>query len=348
MEWNIVWYMEMVFSPRVKNLFNFRNFGKRKSTNDIANDSVAGLRSPPPKMRNIGTSGGSDSESEPSTVTLSQHVNAALQTPKKKKKKGKKIAQATQSPNPQSSGIQVSEVVQIVLLTLNQLLPSIISAVQEAVTKNTVSVQKVEDLESGMNSLKVEVEKLKSDVFNMQDKNDRHQVLGRIDQDKQDQQMRAKNMAIFGVSEAEAETEDDLQLVVKDIAKEIGHSFQHEFSVQRIGKKKGDKPRGLLVKCSSKDDKDKVIERKKALKNNKKIKEDKRFSDFVVVVEDVTQPRQRLLRYVRNLPQAEFAFIKDGAILVKERLGKFVKIETPDDLFKLGVKDLDCGEFFGK
>ena len=37
---------------------------------------------------------------------------------------------------------------------------------------------------------------------------------------------------------------------------------------------------------------------------------------------------------------------KNGSILVKKKKGKFVKIENADDLFQLGVNDMDYGEFY--
>ena len=117
--------------------------------------------------------------------------------------------------------------------------------------------------------------------------------------------------------------------------------------MQRLGKKAQGKNRALLVKFSDKEDKLRFMGKKKGLKDNQDIKDDQRFGDKVLVFEDITIQRQRLLCAVWDLPNVEFAFGKDGYILAKKRQDKFVKIESADDMSHPGVNELDYKDFYG-
>ena len=70
------------------------------------------------------------------------------------------------------------------------------------------------------------------------------------------------------------------------------------------------------------------------------------LTDQVTLTEDLTLPRRKLLKTVRELDVVEFAFVKDGAILAKQRRGPFVKVESADDLFHLGVTTQDYEQYY--
>ena len=42
----------------------------------------------------------------------------------------------------------------------------------------------------------------------------------------------------------------------------------------------------------------------------------------------------------------DFAFVKEGAVLAKQKRGPFVKIEDADDLFKLGVDNVTYNDYY--
>ena len=65
-------------------------------------------------------------------------------------------------------------------------------------------------------------------------------------------------------------------------------------------------------------------------KNNEAIKENSKFEERVVLVEDITESRCKLLKTVKESEQVDFAYVKDGVIVVKKRSGSFVKINVDD------------------
>ena len=69
----------------------------------------------------------------------------------------------------------------------------------------------------------------------------------------------------------------------------------------------------------------------------------------VFVQEDLTQPRSKLLRFVKNHENTDRARTSEGRIratLKTDRgAGKSVVLENPDDLFKLGIDSVDITQF---
>ena len=64
------------------------------------------------------------------------------------------------------------------------------------------------------------------------------------------------------------------------------------------------------------------------------------------MTEDLTEPRRKLLRDAKEMPGVEFAYIKDGTILAKQRRGSFIRVETADDFFQLGAADMDYSKYY--
>ena len=48
----------------------------------------------------------------------------------------------------------------------------------------------------------------------------------------------------------------------------------------------------------------------------------------------------------RELPNVEFAFIKDVAVISKVNTGKFCRVEDADELFQLGVENVKYNAFY--
>ena len=66
----------------------------------------------------------------------------------------------------------------------------------------------------------------------------------------------------------------------------------------------------------------------------------------MTIFEDLTVPRQKLLRAVRDLSDTDFAFVKEGSILARRKDGKFIKVDSADDLFHLGGKYIVYKDFY--
>ena len=104
--------------------------------------------------------------------------------------------------------------------------------------------------------------------------------------------------------------------------------------------------RPVIVRLTSRRVKQQILRGEKNLKNNTAIRDDDTFLEKVTVVEDLTNAKARLLKFTNDLQQTNFAYAKDGVIICKMRNGKFGRLETPDDLFKRGVDDVRCSDFY--
>ena len=67
------------------------------------------------------------------------------------------------------------------------------------------------------------------------------------------------------------------------------------------------------------------------------------------VQEDLTQPRSKLLRFVKNHENTDRARTSEGRIRATLKTGrgagKSVVLENPDDLFKLDIDSVDITQF---
>ena len=117
--------------------------------------------------------------------------------------------------------------------------------------------------------------------------------------------------------------------------------------LKQLGKCLGEETDSSEKNFSARRDKDRILKNKKKLKDNQKIKEDARFGDKVIIMEDVTEARQKLLRIVRETPSVDFAFVQDGVVKCKCRDGRFHRIETADDLYHIGHDDAQYDAVYG-
>ena len=99
-------------------------------------------------------------------------------------------------------------------------------------------------------------------------------------------------------------------------------------AVHRLGKKNStsSSPCPVIARFNNRRARDNLMSKKKILKNNDEVKNNELFADQVTLTEDLTLPRRKLLKTVRELDVVEFAYVKDSAILAKQRGGPFIKI----------------------
>ena len=238
-------------------------------------------------------------------------------------------------------------------MTLQELVPNILAAVKEAIGSSGKTdgqtIKKFEEIDSKVENVEDKVRVLREELQNMKEDRGRQKVLDAMEAEKNDQARRTDNVKILGVQEKDNENMKDLQEIIKDIGiKIIEAEPQNYFDVFRIGKKIPGKRRAILVKFSDCSDKSRLMAKKKYLKDSQSVKDDARFDDKVIILDDLTESRQKLLRKVKEMPITEFAFVKDGFILAKKRRGtsKFAKIENADDLFMLGADNVRFEEFY--
>ena len=222
------------------------------------------------------------------------------------------------------------------------LLPQLTTAIDEIVERRVSRVlERVSNL----------IEKELNAAF---DKVERNSLLLKYELDRQEQYSRRETVKITGLPEEEGEDIEDkvLKLCTKmgcEVKRE-DISAVHRSGQKQVGENAGGRHRTnrpVLVKFVSRKNKASVMKNKKNLKD---------ITDAalknVYVNDDLTPLRSKLLHKAKTTPGVERVnSTHDGRLVCTMRKGpgettaKTVVIETPDDLFKLGVNDVDYSAF---
>ena len=161
--------------------------------------------------------------------------------------------------------------------------------------------------------------------------------------DRLQQYTRRESVRVWGVKQEEKETAEEVERKALDVFSKAGADVKVEdiAAVHRVGKpKNGSRP--ILVKFVSRRKRREVMGKKKELKG-------KQGFERVFINDDLTPLRARLLGHIQRLDIVEKAWTVDGRIHCQKKLPpghpaagsqKPIVVETPDDLFKLGV-DVD-------
>ena len=162
--------------------------------------------------------------------------------------------------------------------------------------------------------------------------------------DALEQYQRRESLRIFGVKEDLNETAEATEAKALGVMKETGARVADSdiSACHRVGKPR-DGSRAIIVKFISRKTRQDVVSKKKNLKG-------KAAFSKVYVNDDLTVLRQRLLGYVKSLECVESAWTSGGRILAMKKTPpglpqadrtRPIVIESPDDLFKLGVDSVD-------
>ena len=162
--------------------------------------------------------------------------------------------------------------------------------------------------------------------------------------DALEQYQRRESIRIFGVKEDPNENAEATEIKALGVIRETGASVVATdiSACHRVGKPR-DGSRAIIVKFVSRKKRQEVVTKKKNLKG-------KAAFSKVFVNDDLTVLRQRLLGYVKSLDCVESAWTSGGRILASKKTPpglpqadrtRPIVIESPDDLFKLGVDSVD-------
>nr|KAG5697501.1 hypothetical protein BaRGS_019455 [Batillaria attramentaria] len=168
----------------------------------------------------------------------------------------------------------------------------------------------------------------------------------RYECDRLEQYSRRETVRITGLAEEERE---DTEKKVLEVFQAAGCNVKtEEISVVHRNGKRNDngKPRPILVRFTSRKSKAAVMQNRKALK-------DRAPYQKVYINDDLTLMRSKLLYKCKNTSTVQSVrTTHDGKILctMKSAPGhtgpaKTVAVETPDDLFHLGVDNISYAEF---
>lgn len=221
---------------------------------------------------------------------------------------------------------------------IKQLVPALATAVAVAVTEAMKAVMKNMASHSHCHSTKstANENRLLAAVTTLTYENDRLQ-----------QYSRRESVRVFGIAPEEGETAEQVEQKVMGVFREAGADIKEEdiAAVHRVGKA-GAGVRPILVKFVSRRKRQEVMAKKKSLKGKEGFLR-------VYVNDDLTPLRAKLLALVKRLDDVDKAWTVGGRIhcTKKTPLGlapgasqrPVVIIDTPDDLFKLGVEQIDFG-----
>ena len=157
--------------------------------------------------------------------------------------------------------------------------------------------------------------------------------------DAQEQAGKKDTVIVLGVKEDENETEESMMETVREIGNLIEVELREEDikEVRRAGRNKiHGQNRGIVVTlCPQK--KRHVMSEKKKLKNMDLSKKSK-LMNKVLIFDDLTETRRKLLKAAREADRVDFAYVREGKILAKLKdRQQFAKVENADDLIYLGV-----------
>ena len=163
--------------------------------------------------------------------------------------------------------------------------------------------------------------------------------------DRNEQYTRRETVKVCGMAESAQESQELLGTKLVSLFNDIGVAVdRQDISVfHRNGPAKPGKPRPILCRFVSRQKRDEVLANKKKLKDIPALKS-------ISIFEDLTPLRSRLLGLVKSMENVDYAYTVNGKIVAclkqagsaaKDKANqKKVYIESPDDLFKLGVKEI--------
>lgn len=166
--------------------------------------------------------------------------------------------------------------------------------------------------------------------------------------DRLQQYSRRESVRIWGLPQNAHESKEEVEDTVLKVFNDCGADVKlDDIAVaHRTGKQSTRGPRPVLVKFVSRRKRNEVMTKKKELRG-------KKGYEKTFINDDLTPLRSRLLGYVKRIDGVEKAWTVDGRIFVAKKvpLGlrpelrpKPTVIESPDDLFRLGVDRVDYKE----
>ena len=218
---------------------------------------------------------------------------------------------------------------------LQEALQRAITAMMPTLVDN-IAAKITESMEKKFQDMQEEIDSLKENL---------QRVVTRdaMARDRLEQFEKRDNVIVYELEEDDEESTDDLTKKFSDLCSFIGVKIEKEdiSAINRLGRRGGrggqkPPPRPVLAKI-------KHAVKQNVMVNKKELKEKK---SKVVIMDDVTSARRKLLKHVKDLRSVQFAYIKDGVVVAKQTSGTFSRIENADDLFHLGEENIDYRNFY--
>ena len=162
-----------------------------------------------------------------------------------------------------------------------------------------------------------------------------------------DQRSRMDNLRINGLPESQGDSEEAEEVLVNKLCKlaeAVGVDVNPTCDISschRVGKRQaipGARPRQVVVRFTTQRKRDAVYSARFKLK-------DKQDHRGVFINEDLTTLRYSVLMAAKKAPQVKGVSTKHGAIICKMNDNSHAVLRTPDDLFDIGLDNVNYREF---
>ena len=150
------------------------------------------------------------------------------------------------------------------------------------------------------------------------------------------QYSRKENVRASGIKEVNDETDENIIDSILNIgaAMDIQLNPVTIVDAHRLGKKSPGKTRQIIIRFANR------ATRNRFISNRRKLKQSEDFKG-VFISDDLTPLRFKLFQMVRKLEDVKNAHTRDGKTICTLKNGTKAIIESPDDLFKLGIDEID-------
>ena len=158
--------------------------------------------------------------------------------------------------------------------------------------------------------------------------------LNAYENDKLQQYTRRENVRISGLAKVDGENS---KLKIIELGDEMGLSITERDinAAHCLGRThQGARLRAVIVRFFARDIKHYFLVNKNKLK-------DKDTYRNVYINEDLTPLRSKLLQYAKRHDGVDSAYTREGKVICRIRDGSRVTVESPDDLFKLRLTNID-------
>lgn len=224
--------------------------------------------------------------------------------------------------------------------------PKLVTAIQDTV-RDTINVtldKKLEDFNAKFASLDSKLEEVEAKFEIDERTTERWALLNRFTADRQEQYSRRNSIRIHGIKQREGEDEEALEAAIIQVAAflevtltpddiDIAHRLPGPRNDQ-TGGNPSQKTKSIIMK---------LVRRKKKLELLKNKHKLKGYEHKVFFTEDLTPLRAKLFKYVKEQPNVKKVVTHEGKIraMMKGDDKKTVDIDSPDDLFHIGIDEPD-------
>ena len=232
---------------------------------------------------------------------------------------------ASIKPSTRGGNNKPQSVEDIVNNTIRKLLPAMVACVTAAVKESSKSAAEevLTHAKEAEKEMKVKIEQIG--------------LLNKYETDRLEQYSRRETIRINGVPSDVGDEEEKLTEYVIELGNSLGVKIEdRDISVtHRVGKPSPGVSRPVLCKFVSRKTRDVLMRNKKKLKNNAK------YEGKVYINDDLTKLRAKLVGYVKGLPNVKRVNVSNGKIHCNTKEEDHFIIDSPDDLFVLGIKSPD-------